>query len=147
MKISSKSNFNFSKLSTRGQFKKIFEDSTLAISTAIAKSSQKNILNNLKPELAKSTIKNRQEGKSSFKGHNKEKNKTFETRPLLYTEKLKNSIKGNKKGLRMERYGLEHIKGFGNVPARPFIADLEDNKESHVKVQNFIVNKINKAIK
>ena len=152
MKVSVKSNFSFEKLSTKTQFrKKIFEDSTLAISTAIAKNSKKNILDGVKPDLKDSTLISRQEGRSSFKGHNETETPSFNLQPLFYTGRLLNSIKGNKKGLEMLSYGLEHQNGFegthGDVPARPFIGELEDNNDTHMKVQDIIVNKINKAIK
>lgn len=149
MKVSFKSNFSFEKLSTAKQFKKVFGDSTLALSSAIAKNSKDNILNGLKPDLEDSTLVQRQEGRSSFKGHNETETPSFNTKPLFYTGRLKDSIKGSKKGLEMFSYGIEHQNGFegthGDVPARPFIGDLEDNRDTHMKVQDIIVNKINKA--
>ena len=117
----------------------------------LLKTQKKNILDGLKPDLEDSTLINRQEGLSSFKGHNETETPSFNLQPLFYTGRLLNSIKGNKKGLEMLSYGLEHQNGFegthGDVPARPFIGELEDNNDTHMKVQDIIVNKINKAIK
>ncbi len=149
MKVSFKSNFSFKKLSTN--FKAVVKDSNLDISTAIAKNTKKNIMDGLQPELEESTLINRQEGLSSFKGHNENQKSSFNTKPLFYTGRLFNSIEGSKDGLKMFDYGLEHEKGFpgthGDVPARPFVGKLEDDSNSHKVVQNNIIDRMNKAMK
>ena len=151
MKVSFKSNFSFKKLADN--FKAVVKDSNLDISTAIAKNTKKNIIDGLSPALEESTLIQRQEGRSSWKkeGHNEAGTESFNTKPLWYTGRLKDSIEGSKDGLKIYDYGLEHQKGFmgshGDVPARPFIATLEDDKAYQEKIQNNLVDRMNKAMK
>ena len=107
-------------------------------------------MDGLSPALKESTLRQRREGKTSFDGH--EVTKTpGEKRPLLYSRRLYNSIKGSKEGLEIMDYYEEHEKGFsgthGHVPARPFVAKLEDNKEDLNKVQSSIVSRIERVMK
>ena len=149
MKVSFKSNFSFSKLSKN--LDAVIKDSNLDISTSIAKNTKKNIMGGLSPALEESTLIQRQSGRSSWKGHNEAGTESFNTKPLHYTGRLKDSIEGSKDGLKMYDYGLEHQKGFmgshGDVPARPFIATLEDDKADQEKIQNNLVDRMNKAMK
>ena len=150
MKVSFKSNFSFKKLSTN--FKAVVKDSNLDISTAIAKNTKKNIMDGLQPELEESTLINRQEGLSSFKGHNENEKSSFNTKPLFYTGRLFNSIEGSKDGLKIYDYGLEHNDGtqegtHGTIPQRKFIATLEDDKNDQQKIENNLVDRMNKAMK
>ena len=147
-KVSFKSNFSFQKLSQN--LNAVIDDSNLDISTAIAKNTKKNIMDGLSPALKESTLRQRREGRTSFSDHDVTK-KPGETRPLLYSGRLHDSIAGTKEGLEIMDYYEEHEKGFsgthGRVPARPFVAKLEDNKEDLAKVQTSLVNRMNKAMK
>ena len=150
MKVSFKSNFSFKKLSA--DFKAIVRDSNLDISTAIAKNTKKNIMKGLKPPLEESTLINRQEGLSSFKGHNEARTKSYNTKPLFYTGRLYDSIEGSKDGLKIYDYGLEHNDGtqegtHGTIPQRKFIATLEDDKNDQQKIENNLVDRMNRAMK
>ena len=149
MKVSFKSNFSFKKLADN--FKAVVKDSNLDISTAIAKNTKKNIMDGLSPALEESTLIQRQEGRSTFKGHNESETSSFNTKPLFYTGRLHNSIEGSKEGLKIMDYGLEHQKGFegthGDVPKRPFIAELCDNEQDHRKVEEKFIDRMNKAMK
>ena len=147
--VTFKSNFSFEQLSN--SFDEVIDDSNLDISTVIAKNTKKNIMKGLKPQLKESTLINRQEGLSSFKGHNEAGTESYNTKPLFYTGRLFNSIKGSKDGLEIFDYGLEHEKGFqgthGDVPARPFIAKLEDSPDEQRKVESDLIDRMNKAMK
>ena len=147
-KVSFKSNFSFRKLSQN--LNTVIDDSNLDISTAIAKNTKKNILDVVSPALKESTLRQRREGKTSFDDHPTKKT-PGETRPLYYSQRLFKSIKGTKEGLEIMDYYEEHEKGFsgthGNVPARPFVAQIQDNKEDLNKVQSSLVNRIEKAMK
>ena len=110
-------------------------------------------MDGLSPALEESTLIQRQEGRSSWKkeGHNEAGTESFNTKPLWYTGRLKDSIEGSKDGLKIMDYGLEHQKGFkgthGDVPARPFIAELCDNEQDHRKVEEKFIDRMNKAMK
>ena len=152
MKVSFKSNFSFKKLADN--FKAVVKDSNLDISTAIAKNTKKNIMDGLSPALEESTLIQRQEGRSSWKkeGHNEAGTESFNTKPLWYTGRLKDSIEGSKDGLKIYDYGLEHNDGtqegtHGTIPQRKFIATLEDDKADQEKIQNNLVDRMNKAMK
>jgi len=149
VKVSFKSNFSFEKL--KDNFKNVVKDSNLDISTSIAKNSKKNIMSGLSPALEESTLRQRQSGQSSWKGHNETETESFNTNPLNYTGRLLNSIEGSKDGLKIYDYGLEHQKGFmgshGDVPARPFIATLEDDKNDKQKIESNLIDRMNKAMK
>ena len=142
------SNFSFRKLSQN--LNADIDDSNLSISEGIAKKTKKNILDGLTPALEASTLRQRREGRTSFDGHSPQK--TNETRPLLYTKRLFNSIKGTKEGLEIMDYGLEHNDGtqpgtHGTIPQRKFIGEIQDNKEDLSKVENSLISRIEKAMK
>ena len=149
------SNFSFSKLSQN--LNAVIDDSNLNIAEAIAKNTKKNIMDGLLPPLSDCTKKVRQRGDSSFDGHNT--SPTTETRPLLYSKRLFDSIKGTKEGLEIMNYGVEHHEGFDTpeknigcgskkrVRPRPFIAKLEDDKEDLEKVQTSLIDRIEKTMK
>ena len=143
------SNFSFQKLSKN--LNAVIKDSNLDISTSIAKNTKKNIMDGLKPDLEDSTLIQRQTGQSSFKGHNETETVSFNVKPLNYTGRLLNSIEGSKEGLKIMEYGLQHQKGFtgthGEVPARPFIAELCDNEQDHQRVEREFVKRMEKAMK
>ena len=153
--ITLKSNFSFRKLSQN--INNIIDDSKLSIAQSIAKNTKKNITGGLSPALSECTLKVRQRGASSFDGHNP--STTTETRPLLYSKRLFDSIKGTKEGLEIMNYGVEHHEGFDTpeknigcgskkrVRPRPFIAKLEDDKEDLEKVQTSLINRIEKTMK
>ena len=142
------SNFSFRKLSQN--LNAVIDDSNLNIAEAIAKNTKKNIMDGLTPALEDSTLRQRREGRTSFDGHSPQK--TNETRPLLYTKRLFNSIKGTKEGLEIMDYGLEHNDRtqsgtHGTIPQRKFIAEIQDNKEDLNKVENSLISRIEKAMK
>ena len=141
------SNFSFRKLSQN--LNAVIDDSNLIIAEPIAKNTKKNILDGVTPALKDSTLRQRRTGATSFDGHSPQK--TNETRPLLYTKRLFNSIKGTKEGLEIMDYYEQHEKGFsgthGQVPARPFVAKIQDNKEDLNKVENSLISRIEKAMK
>ena len=106
----------------------------------------------LSPALEESTLIQRQSGRSSWKGHNEAGTESFNTNPLNYTGRLLNSIEGSKGGLKIYDYGLEHNDGtqegtHGTIPQRKFIATLEDDKADQEKIQNNLVDRMNKAMK
>jgi len=141
------SNFRFSKLSAN--FDEVVGDSNQEITDSIARNTKKNILTASTRPLSNNTLEIRRRGLSTFSGHNP--SPTTETRPLLYSKRLFNSIKGTKDGLEMMDYGLVHQQGFitnegKNVPARPFIATMEDDKGALEKVEKRIVDRMNKAM-
>ena len=149
------SNFSFRKLSQN--LNAVIDDSNLNIAEAIAKNTKKNIMDGLTPALEDSTLRQRREGRTSFDGHSPQK--TNETRPLLYTKRLFNSIKGTKEGLEIMDYYEQHEKGFTTpsknigcgsnkrVEPRPFVAEIQDNKEDLNKVENSLMSRIEKAMK
>ena len=147
-KVSFKSNFSFRKLSSN--IGEILEDSNSDITDSIARNTKKNILTATTRQLSNNTLDIRRRGLSTFSGHNP--SPTTETRPLLYSKRLFNSIKGTKEGLEIMDYGLIHQEGFTtnegfNVPPREFIATLSDDKKSLENVEKRVVNRIEKAMK
>ena len=147
-KVSFKSNFSFRKLSSN--IGEILEDSNSDITDSIARNTKKNILTATTRQLSKNTLDVRRRGLSTFPGHNP--SSTNETRPLLYSKRLFDSIKGTKEGLEMMDYGLIHQEGFTtnegfNVPPREFIATLSDDKKALENVENRIIDRIEKAMK
>ncbi len=60
-------------------------------SLRIASNSKKRIEKGVKPPLKESTLRQRREGKTSFSGHSV-KPTPGETRPLLYSQRLFNSL-------------------------------------------------------
>ena len=146
--VSFKSNFSFRKLTD--SFKEIFDDSKSEITETIARNTKKNILTAGTRQLSNRTLEARRLGVSSFPGHNPRP--TTETRPLLYSKRLFNSIKGTEKGLEIMDYGLIHQEGFTttegkSVPARPFIATLSDDKKALDNIEDKIINTIERAMK
>ena len=146
------SNFSFQKLSSN--LNAVIKDSNLDISTSIAKNTKKNILDGVSPALRPSTLRQRREGKTSKQwkdgGHNPVETPS-ETRPLYYSKRLFNSIKGTKEGLEIMDYAFEHQRGFRtssgkNVPPRPFIATIDEDKDALKKVNDRIVNRINRTM-
>ena len=147
-KVSFKSNFHFAKLSTK--INEILDDSNADITDSIARNTKKNILTATTRQLSSNTLDIRRRGLSTFSGHNP--SPTTETRPLLYSKRLFNSIKGTKEGLEIMDYGLAHQEGFTttegfSVPPREFIATLSDDKKALENVQNRVINRIEKAMK
>lgn len=109
-------------------------------------------MSGLQPELEESTLINRREGISSFKGHNEAETESFHTKPLFYTGRLHDSIQGSKDGLKIYDYGLEHNDGtqegtHGTIPQRKFIATLEDDKNDQQKIESNLADRMNKAMK
>ena len=146
--VSFKSNFSFRKLGSN--ISKILEDSNSDITDSIARNTKKNILTATTRQLSKNTLDVRRRGLSTFPGHNP--SSTNETRPLLYSKRLFDSIKGTKEGLEIMDYGLIHQEGFTtnegfNVPPREFIATLSDDKKALENVENRIIDRIEKAMK
>ena len=144
------SNFSFRKLSQN--LNAVIDDSNLSIAEAIAKNTKKNIMDGLTPALRESTLRQRRTGESSFRDHNESGMKTNETRPLLYTMALYNSIKGTKEGLEIMDYAFEHNDGtqqgtHGTIPQRKFIGEIQDNKEDLNKIENSLISRIEKAMK
>ena len=147
-KVSFKSNFSFGKLSSK--LFEILEDSNSEITDSIARNTKKNILTATTRQLSNNTLDIRRRGLSTFPGHNP--SPTNETRPLLYSKRLFDSIKGTKDGLEMMDYGLVHQEGFTtkegfSVPPREFIAALSDDKKALENVESRIINRIEKAMK
>ena len=141
------SNFRFSKL--RANLDEILADSNRGITDSIARNTKKNILTATTRPLSNDTLEIRRSGLSTFPGHNP--SPTTETRPLLYSKRLFDSIKGTKDGLEMMDYGLIHQEGFTtlegrSVPARKFIATMDDDKDALIKVEKRIVDRMNKAM-
>ena len=146
--VSFKSNFSFKRLSSN--IGEILEDSNSDITDSIARNTKKNILTATTRQLSNNTLDIRRRGLSTFSGHNP--SPTTETRPLLYSKRLFNSIKGTKEGLEIMDYGLAHQEGFTttegfSVPPREFIATLSDDKKALENVQNRVINRIEKARK
>ena len=146
-KVTFTSNFRFSKLSAN--IDEVLSDSNKEITDSVARNTKKNILTASTRQLSNATIEARQKGVSSFKGHNPRP--TTETRPLLYTKRLFDSIKPTKDGLEMMDYGLTHQEGFTtsegkSVPPRPFIATLNQDKDALKKVEERIVKRMNKEM-
>ena len=152
------SNFRFSKL--KNQLYDILGENDEAIIDSLAQITKRNITDGKLRALSKSTVEMRELGGSTFKGHSPTP-KPGEIRPLLYTGRLLNSIKPVKGGIEMEAYGLEHNSGFTTpniqagfganktVHARNFIAgskDLERDKKELEKVEDDLVNKMNRAL-
>tara|TARA_Y100001963_G_C6522714_1_gene327351 strand:+ start:103 stop:561 length:459 start_codon:yes stop_codon:yes gene_type:complete len=142
------SNFSFQKLAKN--LNAVIKDSNLDISTSIAKNSKKNILDGVPPALRPSTLRQRRVGASSFPGH--KPSATTETRPLLYSKRLFDSIKGVEEGLEIMEYGPMHNDGpqtgtKGTIPQRKFIAEVQDNKEDLEKIESALVKRMEKAMR
>ena len=142
------SNFRFSKL--RAKLDDIIGNQSEVITDSIAKNTKKNILTAGTRKLSPNTLEIRRRGLSTFAGHNP--SPTTEARPLLYSKRLFDSIKGTKKGLEMMDYGLIHQEGFKtkegfDVPPREFIASMDDDKDALKEVQNDLVKKMNRAMR
>ena len=111
-KVKVKSNFSFAKLVR--ELPKIIDSSLEDIGKDSADISKKNIDKQVNfrgsryKDLEQSTINKRRAG--LYVRNEKVKPQTGIT-PLKYTNKLYESIKGNKKGLYMEHYGELHHKG------------------------------------
>ena len=141
------SNFRFSKL--RQNLDDIIGKQNEAITDAIARNTKKNILTAGTQKLAPNTLEVRRRGLTTFPGHSP--SPTTETRPLLYSKRLFDSIKGTKDGLEMMDYGLLHQEGFKtkegfDVHPRKFIASINDDKDALKEVQNDLVKKMNRAM-
>tara|TARA_R110002012_G_scaffold3005_1_gene14201 strand:- start:51 stop:524 length:474 start_codon:yes stop_codon:yes gene_type:complete len=141
------SNFRFSKLSAN--FDEVIGDSNQEITDSIARNTKKNILTASTKPLSNDTLEIRRRGLSTFSDHSP--SPTTETRPLLYSKRLFNSIKPTKDGLEIMDYGLVHQQGFitnegRNVPAREFIATIGDDKDALIKVEKRIVDRMNKTM-
>ena len=148
-KVSFTSNFRFGKL--REKIDEIVGDSNKGIVDSIARNTKKNILTASyeSNKLSDVTLDARRRGASSFSGHNP--SPTTETRPLLYSKRLFDSIKPTKDGLEIMDYAFEHQKGFTtssgkSVPPRPFIATIDEDKDALKKINDRIVNRINKTM-
>ena len=129
------------------------KDSNFSIISDFAEATAKNISDGNLRGLSQNTLELRRRGLSTFDGHNP--SPTTETRPLLYTGRLKNSIKATEDGIEMFDYGLEHNKGFSTpegkqVPSRNFIAGTEDlkrDKETFKSASFELMNNMNKAMR
>ena len=143
-----KSNFSFKKMNTN--FQEMLASLNLPISTVIASNSKKRIEKGVKPPLKESTLRQRREGKTSFAGHSVTPT-PGETRPLLYSKRLFDSLKGTKDGLEIMDYGLLHqewfIEDFGKVPARKFLGELSDDKDTLSRLESIIAKKMTKAMR
>ena len=111
-KVKVKSNFSFAKLAR--ELPEIIDNSLEDIGKDSANISKDNIDKQVDfkgskyKDLAQSTINKRRAG---FYVHDEEVKPQTDTTPLKYTNKLYESIKGNKKGLYMEHYGILHQYG------------------------------------
>ena len=146
-KVTFTSNFRFGKL--REKLDGIIGDSNKGIVDSIARNTKKNILSGGTQALSDVTLDARRRGASSFPGHTP--SPTTETRPLLYSKRLFDSIKPTKDGLEIMDYAFEHQKGFvtatgKTVPPRPFIATIDEDKDALKKINDRIVNRINKTM-
>ena len=140
--IKTTANFSFSKLLRK--LPKIIEDSLEDICKDSANTSKKNIYKvKHGVPLRTSTKIARSEG---FYVNNKRVTPTRSTTPLKYTETLYNSIKGDKKGLYMEHYGILHHEGdsrdgVATRPKREFIEvtmSEETEKELYENIKRAI---------
>ena len=110
--IKTRANFSFSKLLRK--LPEIIDNSLDDIGKDSANISKKNIDKQVDfkgskyKDLEQSTINKRQAG---FYVHDEKVPAQSGTTPLKYTNKLYKSIKGNKKGLYMEHYGILHQYG------------------------------------
>ena len=146
-KVKFTSNFRFGKLGAK--LDGIIGDSNKGIVDSIARNTKKNIISGGTQALSDVTLDARRRGASSFPGHTP--SPTTETRPLLYSKRLFDSIKPTKDGLEIMDYALEHQKGFvtatgKTVPPRPFIATIDEDKDALKKVNDRIVNGMNRAM-
>ena len=111
-KTTVKQNFSFVNLANK--INGIINDSAFEIKDSVASYMKRKIDSGDLRALSETTLNFRKEGKSSFEGH--EGKPTTETRPLLYTKRLYDSIKPNDKGIEMYDYGLSHHRGFQAMP-------------------------------
>ena len=150
-KVTFKSNFSFEKLSKN--LDGILGAKNEEIIDILAQITKRNISDGKLRPLTPTTLEVRRRGLSTFSGHNSKP--TTETKPLLYTGRLLNSIKPVKEGIEMMAYGVEHNEGFTtpegrNVPSRTFIVgskDLKRDEKKIKKIQDDLVGKMNKAMR
>ena len=150
-KVKSSSNFSFKKLGEK--LEDILGKQNEKIIDGLAQITKRNISDGKLRGLSQNTLELRRRGLSTFSGH--DPSPTGETRPLLYTGRLLNSIKPVKDGIEMMDYGLEHNDGFNtpegkSVPARTFIPGeegLKKDKKGLEKIQNELVINMQKAMK
>lgn len=152
------SNFRFSKLSS--QIDDILGKSNESVIDGLAQMTKRNITEGKLRGLSQNTLELRRRGLSTFNSYDSpgqgmnSLTPTSRTTPLHYTGNLLNSIKPTKDGIEMLEYGIEHHKGFKtpenrNVMPRKFIAgadDLKRDKEGLEKIQDDLVNKMNRAM-
>ena len=163
MKLQIKTTFDFGKLA--GRIEKIIENASRGLSRAGAEGIKKSLESGNFKSLSPTTIDIRKSGDSPNSGYMA----TSSTKPLIHTGKLRDSIKSNKEGVEMFKYGTYHNKGYTtvsnkftryyfkhtgknlagkNVPARPFINTgiLMKTKENEKALKNFS-RAIGKALK
>ena len=149
--VSFKSNFSIKKLGSK--LGDVLGEQNEKIIDSLAQITKRNITDGNLRGLSAATISARQQGLSSFKGH--KPSPTTETRPLLYTGRLLNSIKPAKDGIEMLEYGVHHNDGFTTpenkfVPSRNFIAgekELKRDKTELEKVQNDLIINMQRVMK
>ena len=149
--VKTSSNFSFRKLGSKLQ--DVLGKHNDKIIDGLAQMTKRNISEGKLRGLSQNTLEIRRRGLSTFSGHNP--SPTSETRPLLYSKRLFNSIKATKDGIEMMDYALEHNDGFNtpegkSVPARSFIAgekELDRDKKGLEKIQNELIISMQKEMK
>ena len=142
-KVSFKSNFSFRKLGSK--LGDVLGEQNEKIIDSLAQITKRNISDGKLRPLSQNTLEIRRRGLSTFSGHSP--SPTTETRPLLYTGRLLNSIKPVEGGIEMMEYGVEHNDGFNTpegkfVAQRTFIAgekELKRDKKELEKVQDDLI--------
>lgn len=151
-KVSFKSNFSFRKLGSK--LGDVLGEQNEKIIDSLAQMTKRNISDGKLRPLSQNTLEIRRRGLSTFSGHSPSP-KPGETRPLLYTGRLLNSIKPVEGGIEMMEYGVEHNDGFNTpegkfVPARTFIAgekELKRDKKELEKVQDDLIVNMQRVMK
>ena len=154
MKLQISTTFSFSKLASK--MPKIIENTTKGLSRSGAVGIKKSIESGRFKALSPTTIDIRKSGASP----NSNYLATSSTKPLIHTGRLRDSIKSNKEGVEMLKYGMYQNKGYKtatnrftknyfmrtgknlagkNVSARPFIDQgiLIKTKENENVFKNF----------
>ena len=156
--VKTSSNFSFRRLGSKLQ--DILGKQNEKIIDGLAQMTKRNISEGKLRGLSQNTLEIRRRGLSTFDSYGtpnapRKPKPTSETRPLLYTGNLLNSIKPTKDGIEMLEYGEEHHDGFNtpegkSVPARSFIAgekELERDKKGLEKIQNELIISMQKEMK
>ena len=149
--VKTSSNFSFRRLGSKLQ--DILGKQNEKIIDGLAQMTKRNISEGKLRGLSQNTLELRRRGLSTFDNHSPRP--TTETRPLLYTKRLFNSIKPTKDGIEMMDYALEHNNGFQTpegktVPPRTFIPGeegLKKDKKGLEKIQNELVISMQKEMR